>query len=161
MRGIQFCTRVFCSQHGLGYRYYDRHNIAPAFEFGRGLSYTTFHYSALSITSSSPPPSGNGSQFVSFTLTNNGSRVGSEVAQLYLEFPAAADEAPRQLKAYTKVHDLQPGASSKVVFELTPRDFSIWSVERKGWDMVSGVFGVVVGSSSRDHRLRGSVDARP
>ena len=107
------------------------------------------------------PPSGNGSQFVSFTLTNNGSRVGSEVAQLYLEFLDAADEAPRQLKAYTKVHDLQPGASSKVVLELTPRDFSIWSVERKGWEMVSGVFGVVVGSSSRDHRLRGSVHAKP
>ena len=70
--------------------------------------------------------------------------------------PAAAGEPPQQLKGFTKVH-LEAGASTVVSLALTPRDFSIWSVEKHGWAVVSGTFGVAVGSSSRDHRLVGSV----
>ena len=73
-----------------------------------------------------------------------------------LSFPAAAGEPPQQLKGFTKVH-LEAGASTVVSLALTPRDFSIWSVEKHGWTVVSGTFGVAVGSSSRDHRLAGSV----
>ena len=73
-----------------------------------------------------------------------------------LSFPAAAGEPPQQLKGFTKVH-LQAGASTVVSLALTPRDFSIWSVEKHGWTVVSGTFGVAVGCSSRDHRLVGSV----
>ena len=44
-----------------------------------------------------------------------------------------------------------------MTMRLTPRDFSIWSVEKHAWTVVSGTFGVAVGSSSRDHRLRTKV----
>ena len=124
---------------------------------------------------------------MSLTLLNNGTVAGSEVVQLCtsqplawrrvcnkkvrrvnvsqaetllrcadLSFPAAAGEPPQQLKGFKKVH-LEAGASTVVSLALTPRDFSIWSVEKHGWTVVSGTFGVAVGSSSRDHRLVGSV----
>ncbi|KAL0960382.1 hypothetical protein HGRIS_005423 [Hohenbuehelia grisea] len=74
----------------LDYRYMDAHNIAPRFEFGFGLSYTTFAYSGLmtSFTSSD----GKSMLTTQFTVTNNGSVAGTEIAQLYLSFPESASE---------------------------------------------------------------------
>ncbi len=137
-------------QRGLGYRWYDLHNVTPAFEFGRGLSYTTFVYDKLHVTA----PLRNGSRLVYFTVSNNGSRAGSEVAQLYLQFPPIAEEAPRQLKGFHKIHDLAPSESVPVRMELTSRDFSTWSVEKRAWVVFAGEFDILISSSSRDHRLR-------
>ena len=131
----------------VGYRWYDAHKVAPAFPFGHGLSFTTFHYSELQSSTSA----------VSLTLTNNGSAGGAEVVQLYLSFPAAAGEPPQQLKGFQKVY-LQPGEKAQVTLKLSPRDFSIWSVAAHSWQVVSGAFGVAVGSSSRDHRLTGTIE---
>ena len=66
----------------------------------------------------------------------------------------------QRLGALYKLHDIAPGASRPVVLELTPRDFSIWSVQHQRWEQVLGDFGVAVGSSSRDLRLRGSLQLR-
>ena len=110
-------------------------------------SYTTFHYSDLQANTST----------VSFTLANNGTKfAGAEVAQLYLSFPPEAGEPPQQLKGFHKVY-LSPGSKQRVSLPLTPRDFSIWSVATHEWKIVSGSFGVAVSSSSRDHRLTGTV----
>eukprot|EP01052_Picozoa_sp_SAG31_P008453 SAG31_NODE_427_length_15813_cov_13.679649_15_plen_123_part_00 len=109
-----------------------------------GLSYTTFSYSDLKVTARS----------VSCTVTNTGSVLGSEVAQLYLSFPAVAGEPPQQLKGFAKVK-LAPSASSVVTFSLSSRELSIWSVADHAWKIVKGSFGVRVGSSSRDIRLNG------
>lgn len=76
----------------VGYRWYDSHNVAPAFEFGLGLSYTTFSYSDVQVSKSG----------VSFTLKNTGSRDGAATPQLYLGFPASAGEPPKQLKGGRK-----------------------------------------------------------
>jgi len=130
----------------VGYRWYDEHGVKPAFPFGHGLSYTTFSYSDLSVSSSS----------ATFTLKNNGSVAGTEVVQLYLKFPASAGEPPQQLKAFQPVQ-LDAGASTTVTLSLTQRSFSIWSVDVHAWTVVKGDFGVAVGSSSRDIRLHGSV----
>jgi len=67
----------------VGYRWYDAKNIAPAFCFGAGLSYTTFSYSGLTVTRTS-----SGAR-VTFNVTNSGSRAGAEVAQLYVGFPSS------------------------------------------------------------------------
>eukprot|EP00040_Diaphanoeca_grandis_P016729 m.86681 g.86681 ORF g.86681 m.86681 type:complete len:826 (-) comp25989_c0_seq1:109-2586(-) len=134
----------------VGYRWYDAHKVTPAFEFGFGLSYTTFEFSMLSITTSGEDYS------ATFTVKNTGSVSGSEVAQLYLEFPATAGEPPRQLKGFEKV-SLASGASATATISLTPRAFSIWDVETHAWTVVSGTFGVMVGSSSRDVRLHDSI----
>ena len=143
---LKCLTSNYSEQLLIGYRWYDHHKAEPRFEFGYGLSYTQFHYSDLTAAIDT----------VSFTLTNNGSRPGAEVAQLYLSFPESAGEPPQQLKAFKKVH-LDVGVATSVVLNLTARSFSIWSVEQHAWTPVKGTFRVSVGSSSRDTRLTGTI----
>ena len=157
----------------VGYRWYDQHKVAPAFEFGFGLSYTSFEYQALRCTATT----------CTFTVENSGKVAGAEVAQLYLSFPARSDslplilalydgttltvlcyhsagEPPKQLKAFQKVQ-LAPGAKKTLTLALTPRSFSIWSVDAHTWTVVGGEFGVSVGGSSRDVRLSTTVHVTP
>jgi beta-glucosidase len=124
----------------IGYRWYDAMDIEPLFPFGFGLSYTSFAFSDLSVTSN-----GDGAT-VSVTVKNTGSRAGAEVAQVYLEFPALAGEPPLQLKGFDKVH-LAPGQTTTVTVELDERAFSIWD---DGWTVTPGCYVVRVGNSS-DH----------
>jgi beta-glucosidase len=145
----------------VGYRYYDATNETPLFPFGYGLSYTSFRYSNLSVTpghvqnSTSNPGTPacdcngeSGRQVtVSATVTNTGSVAGSDVAQLYLNDPAAAGEPPRQLKGFKKV-TLKPGQSTTVHFTLTGQDLSYWDDAANGWVLPDGTFGVYVGDSS-------------
>ena len=72
----------------VGYRWYTAHKVKAAFPFGHGLSYTKFAYSDVTATSKQ----------VTVTVTNTGSVQGSEVAQLYLGFPASAGEPPLQVR---------------------------------------------------------------
>jgi beta-glucosidase len=95
----------------------DANNITPRFEFGFGLSYTTFAYFNLSIS----PASGQHACTVSFTVENTGSIAGTEIPQLYLAFPAPAGEPRRILRGFEEVQ-LEAGASSAVSFGLTARD---------------------------------------
>jgi beta-glucosidase len=145
----------------VGYRYYDAKNETPLFPFGYGLSYTTFAYSHLNVTprqvmngTSNPgtPACGcngqSGKQVtVSATVTNTGKVTGSDVAQLYLDDPAAAGEPPRQLKGFQKV-TLKPGQSATVHFTLSGQDLSYWNDTANGWVVPDGTFGVDVGDSS-------------
>jgi beta-glucosidase len=145
----------------VGYRYYDATNETPLFPFGYGLSYTNFRFSGLSITPrvlqnsrSNPGASSCGCNgqssrevTVSATVTNTGQVAGSDVAQLYLDDPAAAGEPPRQLKGFQKV-TLQPGQSTTVHFTLSGHDLSYWDDAANGWVVPDGHFGVYVGDSS-------------
>jgi beta-glucosidase len=100
----------------LDYRFMDARNITPRFEFGFGLSYTTFQYSGLSITDSGT------SKIVSFKVMNTGTLKGTEKPQLYLGYPVGAGEPPKVLRGFDEV-DLGVGASSTVKLTLSPRDF--------------------------------------
>ncbi len=93
---------------------------------------------------------------MSFKLTNNGTVAGSEISQLYLQFPASVDEPPLQLKGFAKTR-LEPGASSTVTITLTDREFSVWSDSLHAYVPQGGTFGVMVGSSSVDIRLSGQL----
>ena len=95
---------------------------------------------------------------VRFTLANTGHVAGAEVAQLYLKFPDAAGEPPKQLKGFRKVQ-LSPGETKTVEIALLSRDVSTWDVGTHGWRRVSGHFEVLVGSSSRDIRLNATFTA--
>ncbi|MGZ4200987.1 MAG: beta-glucosidase [Thermoleophilaceae bacterium] len=130
----------------VGYRWYDAQNIAPLFPFGYGLSYTTFRYSGLSASPGA----------ASFTLTNTGRRAGAEVVQLYVGDPASSAEPPKQLKGYRKVW-LEPGQSARVTLPLDKRSFAHWDDARHGWSVSAGSYRVLVGGSSRDLPLQGSV----
>jgi beta-glucosidase len=137
----------------MGYRWYDAQNIAPAFPFGHGLSYSTFQYSALSVTPPALTPSTPITVYA--TLCNTGGPGGEEVAQLYLGFPAAAGMPPKQLKGFQKVF-LGAGACEGVGFPIDPKDVQVWDVVAQAWKWVPGTYSVWVGSSSRDIRLTGS-----
>src|ERR1700722_4191444 len=155
----------------VGYRYYDATNEPPLFPFGYGLSYTTFAFSHLRVapqgvqngTSNPGTPAcdcngQSGTQVtVSATVTNTGPVAGSDVAQLYLNDPAAAGEPPRQLKGFQKV-TLKPGQSTTVRFALSGQDLSYWNDTANGWVLPDGTFGVDVGDSSAvaNLPLRGS-----
>ncbi|TMB46571.1 MAG: SDR family oxidoreductase, partial [Deltaproteobacteria bacterium] len=91
----------------VGYRWYDANGIEPAFAFGHGLSYTDFAYGGLAVT---PAPSGGAA--VDFAVANVGARPGSDVAQIYVGFPAMAGlvQPPKALKGFYKVA-LAAGAS--------------------------------------------------
>ena len=136
----------------VGYRFYDAHQVAPAFPFGHGLSYTEFAYSELVVDAAS--------HTVSFTLTNTGKLAGAEVAQLYLAFPKAAGEPPKVLRRFLKTATLKPGAHAKISFDplVAKEDMSIWSESKHDWEVVKGKYGVMVGASSADIRLRGSME---
>lgn len=150
----------------IDYRHFDAQGIAPRFEFGFGLSYTTFAYggpaSLLSADSSSPQQrpftltAGNGSLWdivttVPITITNTGTVPGEEVAQLYVGIPHDAPE--KQLRGFEKVK-LAPGQQAEVRFELTRRDLSVWDVVSQSWVLQKGEYKMYVGASSRDIRWK-------
>jgi beta-glucosidase len=155
----------------IDYRHFDAHNITPRFEFGFGLTYTTFGYTNLDIVvtelgtnASALPPVAPVSQggieslwdvlvTVQAEVSNTGSVSAPEVAQLYLGIPGAP---VKQLRGFDKVA-LEVGESTTVNFELTRRDLSIWDTVQQSWVLQRGKYAVYVGASSHDIRLSGSL----
>ncbi|ETS85045.1 hypothetical protein PFICI_03070 [Pestalotiopsis fici W106-1] len=144
----------------LDYRYFDEKNITPRYEFGYGLTYTTFDFDQLSINSTGLNAALDSHAdlwtiitTVDSTVTNTGPVAGAEVAQLYMAIP---NSPPKQLRGFEKVH-LQPGESATVRFELTRRDLSVWDVASQQWKVQDGNYTVFVGASSRDVRMTGTI----
>ncbi|OJJ50194.1 hypothetical protein ASPZODRAFT_128815 [Penicilliopsis zonata CBS 506.65] len=149
----------------IDYRHFDHEGIQPRYEFGYGLSYTTFDYSYLHVDVSVSPgpatgltvPGGPEDLFdsigeVSVSISNTGNVTGQEVAQLYIGFPADAPSTPpKQLRGFEKIQ-LTPGQEEEVTFPLTRRDVSYWDVGAQAWVVPQGDFTVYVGASSRDIR---------
>ncbi len=114
----------------------------PQFEFGFGLSYTSFAYSDLHVAPSAT--SENQTVHVDVTVKNSGERAGKEVVQLYLSERFASVTPPiKRLKRFAKV-SLQPGESRRVSFELTPDDLSFIGADNKRV-VEPGVFDVKIG----------------
>src|SRR6266851_4444971 len=136
----------------VGYRGFDAANMAVAYPFGHGLSYTTFDYGDLQVAQAGSADAGDLSVAVTCTVTNVGARSGCEVVQLYVADAAASvARPPRELKAFTKV-DLAPEAQQRITLTLTSRDFSYWSTTHRRWVLEPGDFQIAVGASSRDIR---------
>ena len=123
---------------GRTYRYFEG---TPLYPFGYGLSYTTFSYSDLAAPKD-PVHAGDPAVF-EVTVTNTGKVAGDEVAQLYLSFPDEKGAPIRALRAFERVH-LEPGASTRVHFQLKPRDLSM--VNEAGSPMIAeGDYTVSIG----------------
>ncbi len=131
----------------VGYRYYTSAHVPVRFPFGYGLSYTTFSYSDLKIQ---------GTQ-VSCKVKNTGSVAGKEVAQLYLAPPKGPFYRPvRELKGFQKIF-LQPGQEKTITFSLSDRSFALWN---DGWVIPDGRYTILVGGSSEDLPLSGSIERK-
>ncbi|MFI1524157.1 discoidin domain-containing protein [Kitasatospora cineracea] len=135
----------------IGYRWYDSNNLTPLFPFGHGLSYTTFAFSGLQVG-----PLSGGRATVTATVTNTGSRAGTEVAQLYVGAPADTGEPPHQLKGFQRI-TLAPGASGTVSFTVTAHDLAHWDTGSGNWTATGGSYQILVGDSSRHLPLTGSL----
>jgi beta-glucosidase len=143
----------------VGYRYYDKKDMAPLFPFGHGLSYTTFEYANLEVSSTSL--SATQGVVVSLNVTNTGTHPGKEVVQLYVADPdCTLTRPPKELKAFAKIH-INPGATEKVTFHLTEEAFWFYDPAAGGWRVEAGRFELLVGASSRDIRLQTSIDVIP
>lgn len=136
------------------------------YEFGFGLSYTTFEYSKLRIQTkvnsleasagTSDPSLYDTVVEVQITVKNTGSRDGTEIPQLYLGSPA--EGAPVKVLRGFEAVPLKRGQQKSVTFALTRRDFSYWDSDASNWALPKGKFNISVGASSRDIRATGNVE---
>ncbi|HEX3965194.1 MAG TPA: glycoside hydrolase family 3 C-terminal domain-containing protein [Trebonia sp.] len=139
-------TQVLYSEGiDVGYRWYQAKGQTPLFPFGYGLSYTSFRFSGLRVET--PAVTGTQDARVSATITNTGTRTGSDVAQLYLGDPSSTGEPPRQLEGFDRV-TLAPGKSARLSFTVTPAQLSWWDDNANGWTQTPGTYGVYLGDSS-------------
>ena len=136
----------------VGYRYYETKQHPVLFEFGYGLSYTTFEYSDLKVEKIDGD--GTKSLFkVSATITNTGAVAGAEVVELYIKNPTGSITRPSiELRDFTKIY-LEPGESKTVEFTLTENAFSVFSDKQNSFCPVGGEYEICLASSVRNIRL--------
>ena len=130
----------------VGYRWTDKQKIRPLFAFGHGLSYTTFKLGKLVADKKQLTAGG----LISFTVsvTNTGSRAGSETVQLYISDKQCSVERPvKELKAFQKVF-LQPGESQDVTLTIGCDALSFYNEAKGQWTAEPGIFEALVGTAS-------------
>jgi beta-glucosidase len=136
---------------GRTYRYL---TAEPLYPFGHGQSYTRFEYADLRIAPEQIDSRGHAT--VSLDVTNAGPRAGDEVVQLYVRYPGSGVSRPvRELKGFARVH-LGPGERTGVAFTLDASQLAYWAGD--GWAVEPGPVEVLVGSSSKEIRLSGTLD---
>lgn len=136
----------------VGYRHFEKNNIRPLFPFGFGLSYTTFKYNDLKL--SSKEITKNDKLTVTLNVKNTGSVKGSEVVQLYIkDVESSIDRPVKELKAFKKV-SLNPGEEKNVEFTIDQKALSFFDPKLKEWNAENGEFEILVGSSSQDIQLK-------
>jgi beta-glucosidase len=139
-----------------GARYIDMPGT-PLYEFGFGLSYTTFEYSNLTIL---PKEINNqGEVEVSVDVKNTGKVKGDEVVQLYINDVISSTSRPvKELKGYEKI-SLEPGEKKTAKLKLLPEDLSLFDRDMN-FVVEPGTFEVMVGSSSMDIKLKGEFEVK-
>ena len=137
----------------VGYRYFDTFGVQPAYEFGYGLSYTTFDIAVDSITADKDNVT------VTATVTNTGDTYsGKEVVEVYFSAPDGELEKPYQeLAAFGKTDELAPGQSQTLTLTYKTTEMSAYSEEKAAYIMEAGDYVVRVGNSSRNTKVAGVV----
>ncbi|MCR5070640.1 MAG: glycoside hydrolase family 3 C-terminal domain-containing protein [Bacteroidales bacterium] len=138
---------VYAEDIYVGYRWFDKKNMAVSYPFGYGLSYTSFAYAEPSVKAA-----GDGFE-ASIKVTNTGAVAGKEVVQLYVSAPAGGLDKPvRELKAYAKTRELQPGESQVVTLKVDAYGLASFNEATSAWEAAAGDYTLAFGASSRDLR---------
>jgi beta-glucosidase len=138
---------VYAEGLKVGYRFFDQAPVKPAFPFGFGLSYSTFEYSNLRVSS----------RQATFTIKNTGRMKAAEIAQLYVQPPKGSVWRPvKELKGFARV-DLRPGDSRTLSIPLDDRAFAYWDIAKHRWTVEPGTYKILIGSSSVDMKLIGEL----
>lgn len=134
----------------VGYRYYDTSCVRTQYPFGYGLSYTEFAYSGLKVDGDS----------VEFTLENTGDMDGEEVVQLYVRGPQGQAFRPeKELKGFKKVF-IEKGNKRNIKISFDDKTFRYWNVKTDSWETETGEYQILVGASSADIRLVGTIEIK-
>jgi hypothetical protein len=142
------------SKSGRTYWYYDGD---VSYEFGYGLSYTTFEYANFEIDKASINP--NGTATVSVDVTNSGDLDGDEIVQIYVrtpESPASLERPIKRLKGFERV-TIPAGQTRTVAIRIDCSDLWFWDPGNDRITFDEGNYVFEVGASSRD--IRGQVEA--
>lgn len=164
---IQNPSSEFVSESLTDYRYFDYNNIEPLYEFGYGMSYTTFELSGLNAykqaTQNAQMVVKTNEVFLDSSLdlydyaievevdvANTGAVDAKEVVQLYITYPdSGTNKRPvKNLKGFEKVM-VKAGGKTKATISVTNKDLAVWNTERQGWEILKGEYTLSVGSSSR------------
>jgi beta-glucosidase len=154
----------------VGYRGYEDKNVKTRFEFGSGLSYSTFQYRSLNVrkiagvsgpTDRNAPRESAPLYEVSFDVTNTGNRAGATVAEVYVgESHPRIPRPLKELKGFARV-SLRPGETRRVKIPLDGRAFSFYDVSAHGWRVDPGEFTVYVGQSVEQLELKTALTITP
>ena len=131
----------------VGYRHFTTTKEAVSYPFGFGLSYTSFTYSKPVVKATKDGLT------ASITITNTGKRAGKEVVQLYVSAPAGGLEKPaRELKAFAKTRELQPGQSETLTMKLSLYDLASYNEATQSWETAAGKYVIGFGANVEDIR---------
>ncbi len=135
----------------VGYRYFDTFKKNVAYPFGFGLSYTTFAYEKPKVSVQGDVVT------LEVTVKNTGSISGKEVAQVYVSAPAGQLEKPaKELKAFAKTRELQPGESQRLVMKIQKRELASFDEANSQWIVEAGMYNFLIGANVCDIRCQAS-----
>ncbi len=139
----------------VGYRYYDKKKMEVLFPFGYGLSYTTFKYTNLKLSTSRIKDTD--TLVVSVDVTNTGSVFGKETVLLYVADQESTVIRPvKELRGFDKI-SLSPGETKMVVFCLNKRAFAYYNTDISDWYVESGAFDIIIAKSAAEPVLTKTV----
>lgn len=138
----------------VGYRWFDREDVEPAFAFGHGLSYGSFAYDGLAVDRNGTGLS------ASVSVTNTADRPAREVVQLYVDAPETSVPRPERELVGFKTLRLSPDERRRVSLSIPRRRLARYALDA-GWVVDAGTYELAVGRSSRDLRARESVGLDP
>jgi len=131
----------------VGYRWHDTKEIAPLFEFGYGLSYTSFKL--RKVKTNKKKYMSDDTIKLSCLVKNTGTVQGAEVVQVYVQDVQSSVMRPlKELKAFKKVY-LNPGEEKNVNMDIKAKDFAFYDEQKADWNLEPGKFKLLVGVSSK------------